>query len=1245
MRVESDVPQNIHCVRREHMSISPVEQWLLYGDGTPTSRSLNEEQREAVTRMENTVTAAGAGSGKTFVLARRFAYLVCVRGYKVSEILTLTFTRKATSEMYERIYKTLTEIAQRFDDSAAKQAVDEFFTAKIQTLDSYCSYIIRMKAHSYGIRPDFSIDVVAAKEIAQQEVLPFILSHRNNPAIQDFARTTPLDQLAQDLFVETILEHSTVCEPIPFMAQLEAQHEFALDEWNKTAKQVESLVSQLGELYREFGAEKKTKFFKTLGDLLDSMRHIREPERDEYIPYCQYVQHFTSLSLSGQKPASNPCFSVVKELRDAYNNLASLAIFLDKYPLMQQLIPLLEEFQEKYNKKKCQGGILTFNDAARLALKILKECPEIRQAEKQAYRAIMIDEFQDDNALQKEMLYCLAEKLDVLSPGSVSATNLAPDKLFFVGDEKQSIYRFRGADVSVFRSLADELKSSTTEAYGDTLLNLSYNYRSQPDLIDAFNMIFGGISTTKPTRQEKGNEPPQNTEDTVSDAPNCCDGAALPAIFKTRMDFEDGTLPPYEAEYTRVLAGKTASENRTATSHVHLCIFDNKKEDEDNELQLSKQECEADFVAQKIKELIESEEFCPADVAILLRTKTHQSTYEKRLRVHGVPYMSDSIDGLFMDAPTNDIYNFLRLCVYPADQAAYGALLRSPFIALSHRSLQILAGNMQEQPFSTEQAELLDGDEKARYLRGCQIYKRIASTTGTQPIATTLSSLWYELGYRYETMWNDTVRQYSELYDILFELARQADLKGKSLVWFLDNLKEIESHKTKLENTDIPLERGNAIRIMTIHASKGLEFPIVFLCDAGADSHKNSNSKAAYLSRDWGITLNLPAPPGLTETKNNNFFFNQAKQEENFESKAELRRLLYVAMTRAEQELYVTGCFNLSSLSAEKNNDGADAGKQSSFIHMMMPLILHYTTRDDENITVNDGAPFNFESIPTCFHERVNDSQRECALQSSQSSWRNTPAQKARFAQNFIAIYQNAPKVSMPVIPSPYRTPSSFEPHLHFAHGESPDKASGIHTKTETPVSIAINDIVESTAKDDGAYGFSYADFGTAAHICLEAALNGTKCVLPSNLVQNLSKKHRQSLYTICEQMAAGFRASDIGKLALDASWRRTEYAFKYRIGGCILNGTMDLIFRMPDDSYTIIDYKTDSVEHPELYFVQQAAYRKAAAAILDCPETQVECKLYYLRTGNIVDITEECARIQLAELVAATMEQDSPTE
>lgn len=1161
------------------MSQSAVEKWLLEGDGSENSRSVSDEQRNAVTFMGNTVTAAGAGSGKTFVLARRFAYLVCIKKYKVSQILTLTFTKKATTEMYSRIYKTLFEIATKFDDPYAKEAVAEFFTTKIQTLDSYCSYIVRQKSYAYGIKPDFVIDNEMATDLAKTMALPFVLTHRNNFAIQELARTNSLEQLADEIFVQTVLNYSKICEPVPFRNQFFQQQKYALEKWDLLVTQALDLIRQLQVFSQENGSKKKTAFFTNLAKaFLEPC-----PEKKEYINFCLYVSKFSFISLQGQKADSNPCVSLVKDLKSLYSSLSGLASFLSQQDLINHLVPLLEEFQDDYLKQKRKAGVLTFSDSAYLALRILQENYDVRQMEKETYKAIMIDEFQDDNNLQKEMLFCLAEKLDTLNPAPVTANNLEKSKLFFVGDEKQSIYRFRGADVSVFRSLANELQTDGAESVSP-LLYLSCNYRSHPDLIKSFNEIFGGNKQ----KDEKGKE-------------------FLDFLGVFKKPEANGDFPIYEAEYTEVLAGKKIDIQEKKEKRLKFCFF-NEEESAEDERRLKKEECEAVFVAQEIRKLIDLKKANPQDIALLFRTKTHQHYFEKHLRLQQIPYSTDSMGSFFSDAPTNDIYNFLKLCLYPKDIVAYSVFLRSPFIALSCHSLELLLCQKPETIFDEKVADILPAEEKAKYLLGCELYKNIAQTVGIEPITATISKLWYELGYRYETLWNDSVQQYSQLYDFLFEMARKADLAGKSMASFLDSLSALANNELKLNDLDIPLERGNAVQLMTIHASKGLEFPVVFVCCCHGRGIVNKNPKAVYYSKKWGVTLNLPSPPELVKAEKN-YFYSVAKEMEDKEEEAELRRLLYVAMTRAESYLYVTGSCKFPFEYDEEDKICC------SFLNLLSPLICACLVQSEDNeIQVVRDAPFVFEKIPASYWEKDKTSDVKI---------KNTLSWKKNFADYFSPYYKELPPIETPILEWPYKSPSHLESVEEVFPKEKPIKNN---------LSIQIDELIGT---EKGGEKFLATDFGSVAHLYLEAFINKELVDVPASLVLALNKKQQEILDSVCSQLAKNFCNSAIGKEAQNATWIRTEFGFYYKIGKYILRGSIDLIYKRADGGYAIIDYKTNASEQPEIYYLQLAAYRKAMAAIFSIQEEKISCGLFYLRTGNFVDITDCCAKIDLGEIIA----------
>ncbi len=1222
-----------------------LEQWLLQGDGTKDG--LNQEQQAAVTCNKNTVTTAGAGAGKTFVLARRYSYLVCIKKYKVSEILTLTFTRKATAEMYSRIYKTLVEIADRFDSPEARQAVADFHGARIQTLDSYCSSIIKNAVNYYGIKPDFAIDDQQAKSMAHQQALPFVLDHRHNPTIQRMATTTysRLDTLAEKLFAQTITNYSSLANPINFSQQLEQQLRHAAREFLNKAQQLEEQVIELEsslqdvdkisgtflpklkgalELYRKIDWD--FSFLATWETETGLLQEILPNQQETLGQFCGAANKISGLSLQGQR-SDKPWTPIIKFLRESVQPaLNSLANFLCLKQDVLQVAELLNQFQQHYNQSKRQAGILTFTDAAQLALEILRNQKEVRQAEKECYKAIMIDEFQDDNLLQKELLYFLAEKVDCHNTPSVPVEALDSGKLFFVGDEKQSIYKFRGADVSVIRKLAKELgnvdsTSSSQEQTGGTL-SLTYNYRSHPTLIAAFNTIFGGLPYGP---EGQGHLHPQ-------------------AIF---MPDEEAT-PEYEATYGKVLAGKNIDNESQldATRHrVHLCLYRKPEEaalpkDISLEQLLPDDHCEAFFVAKKIKELIQQGRN-PSDIAILFATTTKQHLYEKYLKLQSIPYTAESTVGFFQDAPTNDLLSFLTLCLYPSNQTAYSTLLRSPLVGISAGSLErLLAGSLsgdaaQSTPhiFNQDDSVLLaTEEEKKSFIQACQTYHQLAPQALTMPIAQLVSHLWYNLGYRYKILEQDQALQYAPLYDKFFHLAAQADVKGTSLATFVQSLQDQVDNQGKFDDIDIPLEQKQGVQLMTIHKSKGLEFPVVFLVNSNGQPKTNKNDASVYPHSQWGITLNLPTLPQFAgKITTSNFFYQDAKEEDTQKDRAELRRVLYVALTRAEDEVYITACPG----SLDKDNPGKLKQTESSntMFKLLVPQINCNLTLE-ETIIQEPHSPFDGQWIPFVTQQDIENLKTSPSQQEEETS-SHTPS-PTEVAQMLAPLYQG--KAILPEVEeNPYRSPSHLAPHSP-EYWQDPDNSTALENpsapgKEASQAYSEIAQLVTSTTKADGTPAFTYADFGSCAHLYLEATLNNQQPQIPTRYLQHLSPAHQQKLHQLCSTMTANFLSSPTGEAVKQASWRKTEFTFKLRLEDYIINGSMDLIYQDHQGQLHIVDYKTDQQQQPELYYPQQAAYRKAAAAIFCVPEDTITCSLYYLRTGTVVDITQGCSEVNLEEL------------
>ncbi|MDR0315536.1 MAG: UvrD-helicase domain-containing protein, partial [Treponema sp.] len=1259
---------------------------------------LNDEQRAAAFCTENAVVAAGAGSGKTLVLASRFAWLITEKNIRIHEILSLTFTRKAAAQMYQRIHALLSEIAA--EDSGvkgerARQALNDFIHARIQTLDSYSAALVTQAAVRYGISPNFTIDEGRCRELALEESLPFVIARRAHPALERLYSQKSPEMIAHDIFAEALFNYSAIDEPPGIMRDIQKQFEIICAEWkqqyitindllNKMAESIsadETLLPDLVPLTSQFisgrivfpgEAEIRDYFIFIKNTTPESCIEKAEshPVQDAIIKTLTFMSEINSLNLRKGKKSDNHAKEAIKQLRGIFAAFSSLAVFCLQAALIQSVMFLLDDLQRRYLNKKRSEGVLTFNDVARLARTILLEQQDLRQSEKESFKAIMIDEFQDNNELQKELLFLLAEKPELTNKGVPPAADLSPGKLFFVGDEKQSIYRFRGADVSVFRKLKNELHSRE--------LPLKTNYRSAPLLIGSFNTIFGGskfdcmrrVHTPSLRDETEGMYPETNTLPKqpypVRSAAGLVDPEGKETLPENPSVFAaSSSLPLHEAAYSPLLAGKEGE------GKLSLCILDKKNIDNEESESLAAVENEARFTAERIQYLLNEKneaggpKYRPDDIAILFRSRGPQYLFEKHLRLLNIPYACEDLNGFFFGGPVNDIMSVLRLAAYPLDRAAYAEMLRSPFTGLSLPGLAIClaAVNKPEspRPFDDEPLPLLADGDHIKYRQGQRLYHLIRDKSCTESISSLVSELWYNQGYRYETEWNPQTAIYHELYDYLFHLAAQADTENKDLAAFTDSVQALRDSGERLRDIEIPLERPSAVHLLTVHKSKGLEFPVVFLCCC--DKHSQwSSASAVFDTSEAGITLNPPLPAQCAEIDGvkRNYFWERALNDEKSKRLAELRRLLYVGMTRAENELYLTGVLGIGKDNKDEKNDFSLRLKK--YYEEKIEKNSDKNTIDGDTILDNDTffglclpaltahippeglkakySFFNIEEIPAYSQEYI----RECEVRGATLS--NDQKGLNIFFERAEPFYRDAQFIQTPLIKNRHIAPSSLQKmikpspeedtmtngypdHFIISKEYSGDNASDVFGKVDTML-----DRYNEQDEDSGER-FNSGGFGTIAHICAEALLNGEEAIIPPKLSGFLSAEEAGAFLAAGNELAARFVRSPLGKIAQSAQMRKNEFQFRSFIPDSqgndhFISGTIDLLFEEASTIH-IVDFKTDNRENPNLHIAQMACYYRAVYDLF-VANTHKECRLwlYYLRSGHAIEMTEKAKNYNL---------------
>ncbi|MDR2842947.1 MAG: UvrD-helicase domain-containing protein [Spirochaetaceae bacterium] len=1175
---------------------------------------LDTQQKEAVCARENLVVTAGAGSGKTKVLASRFAYLVINENYKVDEILTMTFTNKAVNEMSERIYKTLSEYK---NNNNAVNAVKDFNKSSITTFDSFCAGIARIAASRYGIASDFKIDDGAAQELAYNLSVPFVLKNRDVYALQTLVAQKNITAVAKELFADLVLNPAnTITEPFTPDAYFKKQIDAITDQWQKSLSIAKETITNINNCFCNIdNSQKGLKFYCALKetvktDVIYPQDILNNTNKEELFKFLKLIIDFSNIRRPGR--ISNIELVLIKDLLGTLKTelpvIISTVNTFFQFENINQIFMLINEFTKTFNLQKRKRGILTFSDVASLALRALKDFPDIRGMYKRKYQAIMCDEFQDNNSLQKNMLFLLAEDISRTECTIPNTNELVNGKLFLVGDEKQSVYRFRGADVSVFRSLTKEITNN---------INLAYNYRSHPDLIDSFNFIFGGL------RPQKNTQP-----------------------FEGVFLHNDKDTPIYEAVYSRLYSKEVSLHNTTSPLSICFLLEDDNGKDiedgvEDKKAFTNTQEAQAAYIAKTILSMVANEEKIRVrkdktimerpctynDFAILMRSRTHQTSVEKQFKLFNIPYNTELPAGLFTDAVVNDMLFLIRLIVYPNDAMSYAAVLKSPFVRLSDDALLVCLLNFgngkNAEPFDERLDAEIPAGEIELYKNARQFYNEIKSLSFQLNTQQLITRLWEDYGYRYETIWSGDVQIYSELYDYLFEIAKLSDDSGKNLSQFIDFASSLAQKPLSI---DVCLERKNGVSIMSIHKSKGLEFPVVFVFDIKSKGQVSKNDKLIYFSSEYGPCINLPLSEVLEEApeiynaiidKPENYFFKKAKLEEQKMETAELRRLLYVALTRAETKLFITAALPKITLEeAKKNPLNEQLDFNQKLEQRLISLYDRYIEKQQKTYTVPSFFEILLPVLLNPEHENYcSFLQIDILKLSAKKNVSTSIKEKAAQAYPFYTNIENKDTLETNTF---YVDASKFSESL-ITPEEIPVKDN-----TEDALSVLL-----SKAK------IQHADFGTVVHCVMEALTAKNAFKLPLNL-QYLSKnEYYPQILQIANDISNIFFSCELGEKYKESFFKETEYGFlkllRQNNNNIYVQGQIDLLFAHNNILY-IVDYKTDKIENTKKHKVQLALYKSACEDMF--PEYKsIKTYLFYARTGICENMDAEIASVSIKEL------------
>jgi ATP-dependent exoDNAse (exonuclease V) beta subunit len=760
--------------------------------------SLNPEQQRAVDARGLVFVSAGAGTGKTKVLVERFARAVCDEGIDVESILVITYTEKAAGELRSRIRAGLVERGR-------PDLARELDGAWISTIHGFCHRLLRSHPFSAGVDPRFRVLDESQGRVLRGEAFAAALTAfcaNDDPARLRLLAVYGADGLRRMLtgVYETLRSagRELVLELGEHPSLVERMSEF------REAARCLAEDNGSGDAHRETARQ-------ALGYL--------EPDAT-----ADRLFDLGDLRLRGERAAT------YEEARKRVEQAALDELAAADRDLLQEL---LAAFAAAYQEGKDRESALDFEDLQLRARDLLRDDESIREREQLRFRSIMVDEFQDTNRLQCELI-------DLLSAGP------GHHELFFVGDEFQSIYGFRHADVQVFRERREQA--------GDGVLPLTMNYRSRPEVLAVVNYLFGA---------DFGDE----------FQPLAASG-----------DFPD---PVFGAPVELLVTDKSTYSG----TDVHW------------------RRGEARAIARRTRDLIAAGDAAPGEIVLLFAAGTDAEWYEEELRALGVTTYRSTGRGYFGQQQVVDLLAYLRLLRNRYDDEALVSVLASPFVGISNDGLVLLRRAAPKRPlFVGLERELPETfpERDAQLLRAFrQRYDRLTAALARLSLERLCERIISEHDYDLAVLarW-DGRRRYANLRK-LARLARSyEELRGPDVEGFVRFVRDQEAVGARELEAVAEEEGGDAVRLLTIHAAKGLEFKVVVVADAGRDRAPPASHEILALS-DGRFGFRVADP--ITSKPRGAYAYDAVQEARKEEERAERLRLYYVAMTRAIDRLIISG--------------------------------------------------------------------------------------------------------------------------------------------------------------------------------------------------------------------------------------------------------------------------------------------------------------------------------------------------
>ena len=938
-----------------------------------------EQQQVIDLRNRNILVSAAAGSGKTAVLVERIVKIITDKNHPVDidHLLIVTFTNAAAAEMRERIGNAIEKaLDEQPGDEHLLRQLTLIHNAQITTIDSFCLYVVRNHFHEIDLEPNFRIGDEGELKLLREDVLGKVLeqnyeepseafsdfvegyaSGRTDAALNEmilqlyeFSRSYPWPEKWLDSFVGIYrIENREELDRAEWLAPLTQNIRFVLKDCEQLLKQALAVTQQ------DDGPDMYEKAVRSDLEKYESLSKLTSfCELSVALSDIKYDRLASSRGFEGDPDKLELVKSLREQAKDVVKKLCKQYFFCSPEmmieqlertePMLEEVVRLTKQFADEFAAAKRRKNLVDFHDVEHFALQILVD-EETEKAKKTAeefrdtFEEIMIDEYQDSNEVQETLLR------------SISREERGENNIFMVGDVKQSIYRFRLARPELFMKKYDSysLEESTTQR-----IDLHKNFRSREEVLTCTNDIFYKIMA-----RSLGN-----------------------VEYDAEAALYPGASYPVSADFI--------PEILLADSNDELL--------EDTEL-TDKKTLEAKIVAEEIKHLMKTQQVTDkaagtlraahySDIVILLRSLSGWAdSLVEVLNGNGIPAHTVSSTGYFSTVEVQTVLSMLRLLDNPRQDIPMAAVLRSPMAGLTDEELAVLRLEDGSVPFHEAVLELAEGlyeedgqkeisdseadrkqgrnaDEKTenhieitahrKLLKFYKKYKQLRQLVPDTPIHELIEIILRETGYgHYVAAMPAGNRRTANLNMLLEKAAAYEKTSYKGLFHFVRYIDELQKYDVDFGEADMVGENEDVVRIMSIHKSKGLEFPIVIVSGMGKNFNKQDTRSKMVLHPELGIGLDYM--DGKKRIKSPTIAKKAIAKQIDLENLGEELRVLYVALTRAKEKLILTGTLKDAPEKLEFFRQQANLSKAadrplsyltregaSGYLDWILPAVLSY---------------------------------------------------------------------------------------------------------------------------------------------------------------------------------------------------------------------------------------------------------------------------------------------------------------